>query len=79
MELRTTVRNFVNEMTYHHISFDTHIRVIIDEALIPREHVPYEMFSLPSITPTEQRQRLNCLPYDYDPQASDELITLLDV
>ena len=78
MEVRTTVRNFVNEMTAHHISSDTRIRVIIDEPQIRREPVSSEIFSIPSITRTEQRQRLNCLPHDYDPHASDELIAVIE-
>lgn len=78
MEVRTTVRNFANEMTAHHISFDTRIRVIIDDSQIRREPEPYKMSSVPSITPTAQRQRLNCLPHEYDPDASEELIAVIE-
>ena len=78
MELRTTVQNFVTEITAHHISSDTWIRVIIDEPQIRRESVSAEILAIPSITRTEQRQRLNGLPHDYDPHASDELIAIID-
>ena len=66
-EVRTTVRNFVNEMTAHHIPFDARIRVIIDEPQILREPMEYEISSVPPITLADQRQRLNRLPHDYDP------------
>lgn len=78
MEGRTTVRNFVNEMNAHQISFDTRIRVIIEEPQIRREPVSANIFSIPMITRTEQRQRLNGLPHEYDPHASDELIAIIE-
>ena len=78
MEVRTTVRNFVNEMTAHHIPFDARIRVIIDEPQIPREPMEYEISSVPPITFADQQQRLNRLPHDYDPLASDELIAVIE-
>ncbi len=80
MEVRTTVRNFADEMTAHHISFDTRIRVIIDDPQIRRESVPpHSSPGTPSMTPYEQRQRLNTLPHEYDPQASDELIAIIEI
>ena len=77
MELRTTVRNFVTDITAYHLSSDTWIRVII-EPHIRREPVPAEILAVPPITRTEQRQRLNDLPHDYDPRASDELIAIIE-
>ncbi len=74
MEVRTTVQNFVHDMTAHHISSDTRIRVIIDDPQFRRESRRDDTLSLPSITPTDQRQLLNDFPVEYDPQASDELI-----
>ena len=78
MELRTTVRNFARDILYHHISSNTRIRVIIDEPQALSETVPNEKISVPHITPTEQRRRLNGLPQGYDPHASDELISLIE-
>lgn len=78
MEVRTMVRDFVNEMTVHHISSDTWVRVIIDEPPSRREPASAEIMSVPFITCTEQRQRLNRLPHEYDPHASDELITIIE-
>lgn len=78
MEVQTTVRNFVSDMTAYHISSDTRIRVIIDEPPFRRESARTETFSVPSLTPTDQRQRLNDLPREYDPDASDELIAIIE-
>jgi len=78
MEVRTTVRNFVNAMTAHHIASNTRIRVIIDEPQFRHEPISLEILPLPIITQTEQRDRLNGLPHNYDPLASDELIAIIE-
>lgn len=79
MELQTTVRNFVNVIAAHHIASDMRIRVIIEDPQQWRESIAWESFSVPSITRAEQQQSLNSLPRDYDPFASDELITIIEM
>ena len=54
MEVRTTVQNFVHDMTAHHISSDTRIRVIIDDPQFRRESRRDDTLSLPSVTSTDQ-------------------------
>jgi len=79
MEVRTTVRNFANEMTIHHIPFDARIRVIIEDSQMRRESAPHDRVpDLPAVTPNEQRQRLNMLPREHDAQASEELLAIIE-
>ncbi len=54
MEVRTTVRKFFHDMTAHHISSDTRIRVIIDDPQFRRESRRDDTLSLPSVTSTDQ-------------------------
>ncbi|MFZ4525562.1 MAG: hypothetical protein ACOYOE_08460 [Chlorobium sp.] len=78
MEVRTTVRKFFHDMTAHHISSDTRIRVIIDDPQFRPEAGSDDTLSLPLFTPTDQRQRLNKLTFEYGLQASDELIAIIE-
>jgi len=69
MELLTTVRDFVKEVTYRHLAPETHIRVIIVEPERPTTgNVSYEAI-LPIMTPAEQVRLLNLLPNGYDPES----------
>ena len=78
MELLTTVRDFMKEVRYHQIAPDTHIRIIIYDSKTGWEpiHPSYNM--VPVISPEEQRRQLNLIPTDYDPDASKELIRLIE-
>lgn len=79
MEVQTTVRNFAHDMTAYRISPDTRIRVVIDETHLCSPHsASPEPIIIPSLTPLEQRQLLNNLPHSYDPEASEELIAIID-
>ena len=78
MELRTTVRNFIHDMTTYRISSDTRIRVIIDEPQNRREPIMSDMLPVPAISSREQRQRLDILPQGYEPHESDEFIALIE-
>ncbi len=77
MELITTVQDFIKEATYRHLAPETHIRVIIDEPEILSENAKDEAI-LPIMTPEEQVRLLNLLPNDYDPDASEELIHIIE-
>lgn len=78
MELITTIRDFVKEVRYRHLAPETHIRIIIDEPEIAStENVKVEAI-LPIMTPEEQVRLLNLLPNDYDPDASEELIHIIE-
>ena len=78
MELRTTVRNFIHDMTTYRISSDTRIRVIIDEPQSRREPIISDRLPVPAISSREQRQRLDTLPQGYEPHESDEFIALIE-
>ena len=78
MELRTTVRDFLKDATYHHIAPETPIRVIIDEPKTKTEAPPYEHIIFPKMTLDEQKRRLNLIQGAYDPDASTELIAIIE-
>ncbi len=79
MEIRTTVKNFSQQVKYHHISPDTYIRVIINELEpVVKEHTKIGSSILQMITPEEQRYRLNLLPSEYHPESSEELIRVIE-
>ncbi len=78
MELLTTVRDFAREASYRRLAPETHIRVIIDEREIMTNNRAIENPDVPAITPEEQRCLLNLLPQNDDPQASEELIHLIE-
>ncbi|MCP4699520.1 MAG: hypothetical protein GY862_22130 [Gammaproteobacteria bacterium] len=79
MEIRTTVRDFSEQIKYHHISPDTCIRVIVDELEpVIKENDKTGSQLLPVITPEEQRYRLNLMPNEYDPEGSEELIKIIE-
>ena len=78
MELITTVRDFVKEVTSRHLAPETHIRVIIDELDITSTEKTKDKAILPSMTPEDQVSLLNLLPNDYDPDASEELIHIIE-
>ena len=78
MELITTVRDFVKEVTYRHLAPETHIRVIIDEPEITSTKNAKDEAILPIMTPEEQVRLLNLLPNDYDSDASEELIHIIE-
>lgn len=74
MELLTTVQNFAKDIQYHHLAPETHIRVIIYDSKTGWE----QMSPAHIITPEEQRRMLQLIPHDYDPEASEELIHLIE-
>ena len=79
MEIRTTVRDFYEQIKYHRISPNTCIRIIIDELeYIKEENAKIENPLLPIITPEEQRYRLNFMPSEYHPEGSEELIRIIE-
>jgi hypothetical protein len=78
MELITTIQDFVKEATYRHLAPETHIRVIIDEPEITSTENMKEEARLPIMTPEEQVRLLNLLPNDYDQDASEELIHIIE-
>lgn len=78
MELITTVRDFVEEMKHRHISLETHIRVIIDEPKTTTTPMMKDDCIAPIMTQEEQIRLLNLLPNDYDPEASEELIYIIE-
>jgi hypothetical protein len=78
MELITTVKDFVREASYRHLAPGTHIRVIIDDRELMTTIRMEEKADVPVITPEEQVRLLNRLPPDADPQASEELIRLIE-
>ena len=78
MELRTTVRNFVKDAQDHHLAPETPIRVMIDEPETTTEPVRHKDIALPMMTPDEQKHRLNLMPRAYDPDASAELIAIIE-
>jgi hypothetical protein len=51
---------------------------MIDEPETHTECVPHEDIALPMMTPDEQKHRLNLMPRAYDPDASAELITIIE-
>ncbi len=78
MEFLTTVQNFAHDIQDHHLAPETHIRVIIYESKTGWEQVSSTYIMLPIITPEEQRRRLQFIPHNYDPEASEELIHLIE-
>ena len=76
MEIRTTVRNFSEQIKNHHIPLNTCIRIIVNE-FEPIENKTISPF-LPVITPEEQRYQLNLMPNEYYPEDSDELIRIIE-
>ncbi len=78
MELLTTVRDFVNDVQSCHLAPETHVRVIFYGAKTGWEQVSSTHLMLPVMTPKEQRRRLRLIPRDYEPGASQELISLIE-
>lgn len=78
MELITTVRDFFKEVTYRHLAPETPIRVIIDEPEITSTEDAKDESILPIMTSEEQVRLLNLLPNDYDSDASEELIHIIE-
>jgi len=76
MEIRTTVKDFPQQIKYHHISDNAYIRVIILEPV--EENTKIRSSSLPIITPEEQRHQLNLMPSKYHPEASKEMIRIIE-
>ncbi len=71
MEIVTRVRDFSEKMQYHSISSDTYIRVIIDDLWQNAKG------ALPQISHKRQKEMLNCMPTEYEPSASKELIEII--
>jgi len=74
MEIITTAKDFSQEIKYHRISPDTCIRVIIDNVGMKTGS---ERILLPIITHEEQKQILNLMPKEYEPESSEELIRII--
>ncbi len=72
MEIVTTVREFSERMHYHSIPDDTNIRVIIEDKRQNTEDI------LPAINHDIQKEILNCMPTEYEPEASMELIEIIN-
>jgi len=78
MEIITTVKDFPEKIRSHHISPDTYIRVIIDNHDTKPKHSFEYSLSLPTMKPEEQRRLLDFIPAEYQPGASEELITIIE-
>ncbi|MGD2087604.1 MAG: hypothetical protein PVH61_15565 [Candidatus Aminicenantes bacterium] len=74
MEIITTVKDFPEKIRSHHISPDTYIRVIIDN----HDTNTQDNTLLPTMKPEEQRRLLNFIPKEYHPEASEELIKIIE-
>ncbi len=72
MEIVTTVREFSERIHYHSIPDDTHIRVIIEDERQSTKDI------LPTINHERQKEILNCMPTEYEPEASMELIKIIN-
>ncbi len=77
MEIRTTLKNFSEQMKYYRILPETYIRVIIDDTTVKTGNTG-RMNTLPFITPEEQRRLLSLIPGEYHPGASEELIKIIE-
>lgn len=66
MEIITTVRDFSEQMHYHSIPADTHIRVIIEDQ---RQNTKVS----PAINHHRQKEIPGCTPSEYEPATSMEL------
>jgi hypothetical protein len=78
MEIITRVKDFPEKIRRHHISPDTYIRVIIDNHDTRLKDIYEDNLLLPIIRPEEQRRLLNCIPSEYQPGASEELIKIIE-
>ncbi len=77
MEIRTTLKDFSERMKYYHILPETYIRVIIDDTAVKVGNTD-KVNTLPFITPEEQRRLLSLIPGEYYPDASEELIKIIE-
>lgn len=78
MEIITRVKDFPEKIRSHHISPDTYIRVIIDNQGTNTEDITGDNTLLPIMKPEEQRRLLNFIPNEYHPEASEELIKIIE-
>jgi len=77
MEIKTTVSKFYENVKHYHLQPDTHIRVIVsDPDANPAKAA--ENNRLPAITPEEQRRLLDLIPSEYQSEASEELIGIVE-
>jgi hypothetical protein len=75
MEIITKVRDFPEKIKHYRIPPETRIRVIITDTKTSK--VSGEGVPLPFITHEEQRRRLNLMPKQYEPGASEELTEII--
>jgi hypothetical protein len=73
MEFITTIEDFSKIIGIHSIAKDTKIRVIIDNTETMSEDI-----KLKEISQEEQRRLLDLMPGEYDTEASEELITIIE-
>jgi hypothetical protein len=73
MEFITTIEDFSKIVGIHCIPKDTKIRVIIDNIETMSKNI-----ELREISQEEQRRLLNLMPCEYDTEASEELITIIE-
>ena len=78
MEIITRVKDFPGKIRSHHISPDTYIRVIIDNQDTNTEDITGDNTLLPIMKPKEQRRLLNFIPNEYQQEASEELIKIIE-
>jgi hypothetical protein len=77
MEIRTTLKDFPEKMKYYHFPPETYLRVIIDTDIKMKNRAGKNE-ALPFITPKEQRHLLNVIPGEYCPEASQELVKIIE-
>ncbi len=77
MEIKTTVREFSKNIKQYHLQPDTYIRVIVNDLTGESINVA-ESNKLPAITPEEQRRLLNLIQSEYQPDASEEMVGIIE-
>ena len=77
MEIKTTVRDFSKNIKQYHLQPGTYIRVIVNDRTGESANAA-EKNKLPAITPEEQRRLLNLIQSEYQPDASEELIEVIE-
>lgn len=77
MEIRTTLRDFSENIKYFNFPPETYLRIIIDTEIRVKNSAERNE-SLPLITQEQQQYYLNLIPIDYYSDASEELVKIIE-
>ncbi|MBF0202754.1 MAG: hypothetical protein HQK67_00240 [Desulfamplus sp.] len=77
MEIRTTLKDFSDNIKYFHFPPETYLRIIIDTEMKEKKSGGRKEL-LPSITREQQRHFLNLIPNEYHSDASEELVKIIE-